>query len=394
MAYPHPALIELAAGRPLPVVEDLDRLLESAMEHRMTGLLWARAEAGELKGDEQWERALAMLTLRNEAHHRHLWEALERVAGKLAKTGVQIAAFKGVTAEARWFDRIGERPCYDIDILVDPAATDRADSIAACLDPDHPLIGHFQELLGYGLVQALGFEVGNVNIDLHFDLFKLGIPSRTSRLVWERTQQLGTPSGGSVRVLDPETALVHRLVSINRDRFRYLLAYAEIARIISSEPDLHAVQDLARVEGLGVIVNKSLAAVLSTLGLPTEDIPRPQGWRARAWDHLWRPKTRLLGETSTAEYARRGYLLMPALATDRTGEALRWIATNLFPPRSHLDFRHPDTGGPYPVRILTSRVRQLARNRKARSEIVHRKPPAMPGPLSDVETRAWRHRHT
>ncbi|NIA25412.1 MAG: hypothetical protein GWP04_07555 [Gammaproteobacteria bacterium] len=393
MARPHPALIELAAGRPLPVVEDPDRLLDSAVEHRTTGLLWTRVEAGELKGSEQWERTLAMLSLRDEARHRRLWESLENVADKLAGAGIQIAAFKGVTAEARWYGRIGERPCYDVDILVDPAAADRADDVVACLDPDHSLVGHLQELFHRGLVQAVELEVDNVNIDLHFDLFKLGIPSRANRLVWERTQQLVTPSGGSIRVLDAETALVHRLISINKDRFRYLLAYAEIARILSSAPDLRVVQDLARVEGHEVIVNKSLTAVLSTLRLPTEDIPQPQGWRSRAWDYLWRSKTRLLGETSTVKYARRGYLLMPALARNRTGDTLRWMTARMFPPRAYLDYHHPDARGPYAVRIVTSRVHQLVRNRQARSEIMHRKPPATTIP-SDVETRPRRHRHT
>jgi len=360
----------------------------------MTGLLWTRVEAGEMKGDEEWERTLAMLTLRDEARHRRLWEALENVTDKLARAGIQIAAFKGVTAEARWYDRIGERPCYDVDILVDPAAADRADDVVACLDPDHLLIGHFQELLRHGLLQAVELEVDDIDIDLHFDLFKLGIPSRAKRLVWERTQQLVTPSGRSIRVLDTETALAHRLVSVNKDRFRYLLAYAEIARLISSEPDLGVVRRLAQVEGLEVIVGRSLASVLSTLGLPAEDIRQPKGWRTRAWDYLWRPKTRLLGQTSVVKYARRGYLLMPALAENRTGETVRWMVARLFPPKVYLEYHHPDAGGPYALRILTSRMQQLARNREARSKIMHPKPATTTRSPSDVGMHTRKHRRT
>ncbi len=45
MAHPHPALIELAAGRPLPFrVGDPEHLLVTALEHRMHGLLWSAVE--------------------------------------------------------------------------------------------------------------------------------------------------------------------------------------------------------------------------------------------------------------------------------------------------------------------------------------------------------------
>ena len=61
MAAPHPALIDIAAGRCAGTVGDEDAFVDSALEHRMAGLaLWA-ADNGMLIAGAAARRRLAAL---------------------------------------------------------------------------------------------------------------------------------------------------------------------------------------------------------------------------------------------------------------------------------------------------------------------------------------------
>ena len=68
MAYPHPALIEVAAGRPSGPVADSAALVESAFQHRMAGLAFHAAGNGELDIDSEARHALAAAKLAATAH--------------------------------------------------------------------------------------------------------------------------------------------------------------------------------------------------------------------------------------------------------------------------------------------------------------------------------------
>lgn len=96
MAFPHPALIDLAAGRALPEIEDHWKLLKSAQEHRMTGLLWSRVLEGELTADPEWRETVAWQDVLIRARNRRLWETLAQVTANLGERGIEVAAIKGV----------------------------------------------------------------------------------------------------------------------------------------------------------------------------------------------------------------------------------------------------------------------------------------------------------
>ena len=119
MARPHPALIELAAGRVLPYFEDGAHLVASAVEHHMAGLLFHRIR-GDLRLEPAVERDLVAINLFMEARNRRLRGALAGISERLHAEGIDVATFKGVAAELRWYDHIGDRPCSDIDLLVAP----------------------------------------------------------------------------------------------------------------------------------------------------------------------------------------------------------------------------------------------------------------------------------
>ena len=76
MARPHPALIELVAGRPLPELTDPDRLVASAIDHRVAPLLLAELRLqGRTLGDAA-DRRLAFEELAHRAHRAEIEAAL------------------------------------------------------------------------------------------------------------------------------------------------------------------------------------------------------------------------------------------------------------------------------------------------------------------------------
>src|SRR5207248_898535 len=247
MARPHPALIDLAAGRPMAMKSDSMSLVASAREHRMGGLLWSRASSGELELDPEAARILLEEDLVLRGRQRRMWGVLDDVARKLEAIDIEIAVFKGIIAQTRWYDREGERPCVDLDVLLPPGAEARAGDVLRALQPTHRLTAHADRLASSGALQSLELRVKEVPIDLHFDMLKLGIPSRLRETIWSRMIPFETSSGRSVRVPDPEIALMQFLVHLNKDRFRYLLGLADVARILSREEvDWRSLADLAR----------------------------------------------------------------------------------------------------------------------------------------------------
>jgi Uncharacterised nucleotidyltransferase len=209
---PHPALIDVAAGRGLPLVTDPMPLLRSASAHGMAVLLLSEIE----RTDPPWRRiGLAVLAARQasvRSWHERLWAALAAISAILDDAGIDVAIAKGIAAEARWYARMGERPSNDLDLLLSPAHLDRIDDVVAAIEPSHPLCGKVRRFAQAGNLQSIDLEYEGVPIDLHWDILKLGIPSRNREAIWERTIPFTLPDGRSIRTLDAECSYVHFLL--------------------------------------------------------------------------------------------------------------------------------------------------------------------------------------
>jgi Uncharacterised nucleotidyltransferase len=387
---PHPALIEVAAGRRLPAVTDPGPLLRSAFAHGMAGLLLSEVE----RVRPPWRRtARAALTARQaavQAWHERLWTGLAAVAATLDDLGVEVAVAKGVVAEARWYTRMGERPSSDLDLLLSPAQLGRLDDVVAAIEPAHPLCGKVRRLAERGLLQSIDLECDGVPIDLHWDILKLGIPSRNRQAIWDRTVPFSSPDGRVLRVLDPECAFVHLLVHLNKDRFRRLLGFADVARIHALEDlDRAAVRRLARTDGIETSVGASWDVVVRTLGLPAGDDLTTGGVRSLVWRIAWRPSVRLRAAESTVRYRHRQWLIA-VLSRGRAVEALRCWTRETFPPADLLAYLHSGFArrwGSEPVSVtprprvwaLTVGRVQAARQRRRRAATVARLAAGGPG---------------
>jgi Uncharacterised nucleotidyltransferase len=337
---PPPALIDLAAGRGLPAVTDPMPLLRSAFAHGMTGLLLSEVE----RAAPPWPRpALAVLTARQaavRAWHERLWAGLARVAAVLDEVGVEVAVAKGIAAEARWYGRVGERPCNDLDLLLSPAHVGRIDDVVEAIEPSHPLCGKVRRLADRGLLQSVDLEHDGVPIDLHWDIFKLGIPSRNRQAIWDRTVPFALPDGRPVRTLDAECSFVHFLVHLNKDRFRRLLGFADVARVHDRERlDLAAIRRLVRVDGIELSVGASWDVVVRTLGLQAGNPFRATGARSLVWQIAWRPSVRLRTTESTIRFRHRQWLIA-GLSRGRALETVQCWVRETFPPADLLAYLH------------------------------------------------------
>lgn len=359
MARPHPALVRLAAQRdPGLIPRSDDGLLGSAIDHGMQGLLWSwvRDHAPHYSS----RTTLAGADLVAQRWHGRLWETLVSVQSRLAAAGIEVATMKGVTAEARWYGRVGERPCSDLDLLLSPDASGRAEVALDVLQPDHPLRPEINALVRSGVMQSVNVEVDGVPVDLHFDLLKLGIPTRWPDVVWDHTVPYPLPDGATVRVPDSALSLVHLLLHLNKDCFAWLLGYADIARVIRDDQlDWAFVDHFLRAEGLEVAAYSSLATVMDRLGMRAPDRLPVRGPRALVWRAIWPERVTLFGSAGSNRSRRQD--LLPFLARGRFADALRWGVHVAFPPRSTVMLRYRDIEGPYVWRLARGRARTARR---------------------------------
>lgn len=374
MSRPHPALVELAAGRPMPSVADFAALEASAQEHRMIGLLSSALLERESSAPLELRQRMAMYRLQNRQVQERNWRGLREAVARLEEIGVAVVTFKGVTAEARWYDRMGERPSSDVDVLVEPTAVGRADEIVAALEPGNAMIPHISKLVADGIAEALAVQLPDgVVVDVHFALLELGLPLRQRADIWVRTTEYPHRDGGSVRVLDAEAAIIHLLLHLNKDRFSRLLWYADIARLLQREPDLDwgFIDRFLCSEGLEAPFYLALDAVCSDLGLEVPDHAIPTGWRAVVWRRLWGPRTRLAGGEEGVEHRHHRQRILSLMFKGRKRQALWWWFRKLFPPDPMLGWRYPWARGPYVWRVVVTRLpgawNALRNHRRSRS---------------------------
>lgn len=355
VAFPHPFLTELAAGRELPSVKDMDALHASAVEHRMTGMLMSCVEDGRLTVPSELARTLAVQSMIVKRQHDQLWSSLASIAELMDGAGIGLATFKGVTSEARWYDRPGERPSSDLDLWVAPHDIGRFAEVVRLLKPDHPQLPHVQEWVDKGFMASIHFEVDEgVWVDIHADLFKVGVANRSASQLWARTEEYELPGSATVRVLDAEGSLLHFLLHFNVDNLALLSRGMDILRVVDrAEVDWGAFDSLTAADGLDVPALMTLAALHEVLALPLPR-KRPGGLRMRLWEKMWPESAWLRGGDIREQRLRQR--LIPLLAKHRSWEGIRGQMSRAVPPESMLDYYYPEASGPYLVKLVKNRL--------------------------------------
>jgi hypothetical protein len=359
MTAPHPALVDIASGRPVEPVADEAAFLRSAGEHRMGAAILAAHQEGAIELSPSTVTTLGMWDLAERRGHLILWQTVRDVEARLAPTGAAVAVLKGIATEARWYDELGQRACTDVDLLLDPAALGDLAAVVDALDPERARSSTIAWLVARRLLQHVDLRVGSTQVDLHFDALKIGIPTQQGDEVWDSTRVVETPQG-TLRVLRPEIELVLLLLHLNKDRFAYLGPFLDVAHILDRAPLDHGyLRQFVAGEGLDVPVWKSLAAVADTLALEV-DVPRPTGPRAWSWDRLWGADARLGGHEAR-ERAPSVQRFLAAHASGRAVETVREARRQALPRRELLEVAgRLEPGGSYLRYLAVDRRRFVA----------------------------------
>jgi hypothetical protein len=359
---PHPVLLAVAADREPPPVGDEAAFLRSVSEHRMTGCVLAAHEQGVLRFSDEAARTLGMWDLAERRDHLRFWRAVGEVQARLAPLDARVTVLKGIATEARWYDELGQRVCTDLDLLLAPQDLDAAADVVAAIDPRRACPARLDVVVRRRLLQHIDLHVGDVQVDLHFDPLKLGLPARRLDEMWRATQVLDTPYG-SIRVLRPEDEFVLLLLHLNKDRFAYLGPFLDIRQMLERAAlDWEELRAVVAAEGLDVPVWKSFAAVVDVLGLDPvgieHDVPRVTGPRAWSWERLWGRHAQLGGDEGRAlAPSVQRYLALHAAGRSR--DKAREMRRQMFPPRPLLETAgRLEPGGSYVGHLALGRTRR------------------------------------
>jgi hypothetical protein len=360
MSRPHPLLIDLVAGG--GVHGDIDEIVvRSALEHRVAGLLATAAD------DVQISPAAELMLQRAEAstwaRNRTIASAMGAIAGVATSLGIDVAFFKGVTTEARWYKRMGERPTWDVDLVLAPWHLPLVGDFVAALQPTHSILPDISAILRKDRIQSIDLGFAGIPVDLHLDPLKLEVArTRHPERLWEDLRLIEI-EGDEIPVFDPTVSLLLAALALNKDRFRYLVGYADVSRIERDpQVDLARSERLAKGEGLLGPYFATLRAVETDLKQTHPDIRRPHP----AWNRIWGPSVRLLGKEASVRFRYRQSLI-PLFDLRRWPEvAASWWRRG-FPTRALIRRLYPNQRGPYLVQIVSGRiVRRLGRQRQRR----------------------------
>jgi hypothetical protein len=353
MSRPHPLLLTLAAGH-LPEREEPidDRLVKSAMEHRMQGLLWEWIDAGLVTCDEQIRASLAMVVLGLRRRSQRMFESILEIGQTLASRDLDFAVLKGVGVERRWYSGPGSRPAGDIDLWLAPHQLHRVREAVSMIQPDHPLVEDVAELVARHRLRSIDLRWKDFPVDLHFDPFKYGVWFEDLDSLWARSR----PIDEGVRFTTEEVELVLSLLHLNKDRFARLLGFVDVMRIASDSEVCTAAWSLTERVGAQVPVASAASVVETTLGM-CFDLPDPEpGLRTAVWNSVWPERIRLLGEDGLNRMRRRQDWI-PLLCEGHVGDALRYLRHVWFPPKRLLEYFNPHvTGLSYPAALWKART--------------------------------------
>lgn len=262
---------------------------------------------------------LAGIKLAAAAHGAKVAAAAVVAVKALRAHGWDVALFKGIATERRWYPESGTRPAADADLLLDATGARSVDEILAALAPDHPLRGRAQALIDQGFIQSVDLVIEDIWIDLHVDPIKVGISLPGIEQLWERFDVLKFNSMG-IRALDAEASLLQAAIHLQKDRFFRLHRFADVADRSELRPRLGLDPGFCRQDRVGPPPERVPASRFGDAGNPLaggrrEKIPPEQS--------IWAERTRLGGSVGMTRPVRTHHWI-PFTIPGRRRDALQW----------------------------------------------------------------------
>ncbi|MEE8603378.1 nucleotidyltransferase family protein [Euzebya tangerina] len=263
-----------------------EHAIATATEHRVLGVLGARATAAELKLPP--DLATTIERVRRHSVGRHLL-ARRTVSVLRQVLPVRHAVFKGPILSELHHRDAGSRVYSDLDVLVDRHSFGRA---VECLTDAGfaPLATNWDGFREYGVAEVpFGHRGGLLDVDLHFHTVGLARDRTSLRIdsgrLLDRSMET-TVGEDPVRTFDPIDTLLHLCVNAGLEGARGLRALLDIDAVMQgSAPDVAAVVRRAEATGVATLAASVLqrcAMVLGTEGaaMLADHLPTPPGWLA------------------------------------------------------------------------------------------------------------------
>jgi hypothetical protein len=263
-------------------------VVDLAIEHRVAPLLCeALSRAPEAAAPAGVRQALGGQLLRSAATRMLCESTLAEVVGMLRERGVEIIVLKGPTVAHSVYARPELRLYHDLDVL--------------CRIADYPTLHRIFTQRGYGSAGTLdargthetlaekpspfeshsvrGFydPSGDVKIEVHFDVFQLGLLDRLEERYWLESR-LQEVNGVAIRVLAPEHQFLHLAVHAHRhcySRLSWLIELDLLVRRAGPSMDWERIARVARAEGIGAILRHALSTLNAILHTPIPALPAP-----------------------------------------------------------------------------------------------------------------------
>lgn len=274
---------------PLPTLDSPElwpKVVELAIEHRVAPLLYEAVQQVHEWGAPAAVRAALQIQVVRSGATRLLCEStLVDVIRILRAQGLEIIVLKGPTVAHSVYRRPELRIYHDLDVLcriddyptLHRALSDRGYSSAGTLEAlgTHGCLAEKPSPSESHAVRSFYDPSGDVKIEVHFDVFQLGLIDRNAVEFWLQARTLDV-SGVEIHMLSPEHQFLHLAAHAHRhgySRLSWLIELDQLMRRGRESLDWALVADVARSEGFGTGLRHALLTVHAVLGAPLPTLP-------------------------------------------------------------------------------------------------------------------------
>jgi hypothetical protein len=359
MAAPHPLLLPLINGEPLPEgsVVTID-VVRSAEEHGVAAFLdGIVTERGLSTDPPQVKQLLAMNVLETTHENQNAMIAIDHLQDAATSLGVEVAIFKGVAVGSRFHPNPELRRTIDVDAFVHPDHLNRMGDLATTLGATEHFGAAIDAMVAEGRVFEVPLPTNGTAVDLHRDPMNMVLPSVRERDRWDRTITVALPNGGKVRTLDLEDTVIQALLHLFRDNFADLLHVWDVRLMLDAEPDWDEVERRTAVDGWTDIVRYAAWFVADTFGMESPLPTSVTRWRRAVMEAVW-PRNLLFQGARSVTRSDRRQSALSLLTAQRPAALAAAYARRVFPPRSVIELRSGRTGLSYPAALADWRMRQ------------------------------------